>query len=72
MTDAPTREEIALYARNIGLTLPAAYLDELASAYANVRILIATMPTGRPHGDEPAHIFDPAKFQPVSAADVKA
>ena len=33
--------------------------------YANVRRMIDRIPTGRPRGDEPAHVFVPGKFMPV-------
>lgn len=62
--DAPTRDEIALLARMAGLTLPDAYFDQLVSAYGNVRELIDTLPSSRPRGDEPAHVFVPEKFLP--------
>ncbi len=72
MTNVPTRDEIAAYARHIGLNLPDAYIGELVSAYTNVRTLIATMPTDRPHGDEPAHIFSPRAFLPADPTQAKA
>lgn len=65
MADIPTDPDIAALARHIGLALPDAYLKELVSAYTSVRTLIAAMPTARPRGDEPAHIFDPRTFQPA-------
>jgi hypothetical protein len=65
MSTEPTKEEIVLLARQAGLNLPEAYFEELASAYANVRRMIDRVPTGRPRGDEPAHVFSPAKFLPA-------
>ena len=35
-------------------------------AYQHVRRLVALLPQPRSRGDEPAHIFDPAKFGPTS------
>ena len=64
MADTPTPEEIVLLARQAGLNLPPQYLNELVEAYGHVRLMIARLPVGRPHGDEPGHIFDPAKFLP--------
>lgn len=64
MTASPTPEEIALLARQAGLDLPPAYLKELTEAYGNVRQMIDRIPTGRPRGDEPAHVFVPTKFLP--------
>jgi hypothetical protein len=64
MSEAPTREEVVLLAHLAGLHLPDAYLDQLVSAYGNVRELIDTLPHGRPRGDEPAHVFVPEKFLP--------
>jgi len=58
----PSREEIAVLARHAGLALPPAYLAELADAYVHVRRMIARLPRSRPHGDEPAHVFDPLRF----------
>ena len=65
MTDKPTDDEIVLLARQAGLDLPPEYVQELASAYANVRRMIGRIPTGRPRGDEPAHVFVPTKFMPA-------
>ena len=65
MTTKPTPDEIVLLARQAGLDLPAAYLQELIDAYGNVRQMIDRIPTGRPRGDEPAHVFVPTKFLPA-------
>jgi hypothetical protein len=45
-----------------GLNLPVAYVDELVDAYTHIRALVAKLPQLRPYSDEPAHVFDPAKF----------
>jgi hypothetical protein len=60
----PSRDEIVLLARHAGLDLPAAYLDELVSAYANVQRMVARIPWDHPRGDEPAHVFTPVTFLP--------
>ena len=65
MTTTPSEDEIVLLARQAGLNLPAEYLSELIEAYGNVRRMIDRIPTERPRGDEPAHVFVPAKFMPV-------
>lgn len=65
MTAKPTDDEIVLLARQAGLDLPPEYFQELISAYGNVRRMIDRIPTGRPRGDEPAHVFVPTKFMPV-------
>ncbi len=65
MTTKPTPDEIVLLARQAGLDLPEAYLQELIDAYGNVRQMIDRIPTGRPRGDEPAHVFVPTKFLPA-------
>jgi len=65
MTTTPTQDEIVLLARQAGLDLPAEYLPDLIEAYGHVRRMIERIPAGRPHGDEPAHVFVPAKFMPV-------
>jgi hypothetical protein len=65
MTTMPTNDEIVLLARQAGLDLPAQYLPELIEAYGNVRRMIDRIPTGRPRGDEPAHVFVPTKFMPA-------
>jgi hypothetical protein len=67
MTAAPTDQEIAQLARQAGLDLPPAYLAELADAYAHVRAMVERLPAARPYGDEPAHIFVPAQFNPGGA-----
>jgi hypothetical protein len=64
MSNMPTQDEIVLLARQAGLDLPAEYLPELIDAYHNVRRMIDRVPTGRPRGDEPAHVFVPGKFMP--------
>ena len=56
------REDILSMARLAGLHLPAAYEDELVEAYDHIRRLVALLPQPRSRGDEPAHVFDPAKF----------
>ncbi|MDI1284759.1 MAG: hypothetical protein PSV46_10200 [Reyranella sp.] len=65
MTDTPSQDEIVHLARQAGLDLPPAYLQELVEAYRHVRAMVGRIPTGRPHGDEPAHIFVPEKFLPA-------
>lgn len=60
--DQPDRDAILTAARMAGLHLPAAYQDELVDAYAHVRALVALLPMPRARGDEPAHVFDPARF----------
>lgn len=65
MTDSPSREDVLQLARQAGLDLPPEYQQQLIEAYGHVRQMIARLPTGRPHGDEPAHIFDPMNFLPV-------
>jgi hypothetical protein len=65
MTTKPSPDEIVLLARQAGLNLPPEYLQELVDAYGNVRQMIDRIPTGRPRGDEPAHVFVPTKFLPV-------
>lgn len=65
MTTKTSPDEIVLLARQAGLDLPAAYLQELIDAYGNVRQMIDRIPTGRPRGDEPAHVFVPTKFLPA-------
>jgi hypothetical protein len=65
MSDKPTQDEIVLLARQAGLDLPPEYLPELIEAYGNVRRMIDRIPTGRPRGDEPAHVFVPTKFMPA-------
>jgi hypothetical protein len=64
MTDQPSDHEIVHLARQAGLVLPAAYLPELIEAYGHVRRMIGRIPTSRPHGDEPAHVFVPSVFLP--------
>ncbi len=60
----PSRDEIILLARQAGLTLPPAYLDELVDAYGHVQAMVARLPGSRPRADEPAHAFRPAAFLP--------
>lgn len=67
MTDPITDDDIIRLARQAGLDLPAAYLPELIEAYGHVRQMVARLPNGRPHGDEPAHVFVPTVFLPGKA-----
>lgn len=62
----PGRRDILLLARLAGLDLPAAYEAELVEAYGHVRRLVRHLPQTRPRGDEPAHVFDPARFRPTA------
>jgi hypothetical protein len=64
MPGSATDDEIMLLARQSGLDLPTAYFQELKEAYTIVRAMIARVPTGRPRGDEPAHVFVPTTFLP--------
>jgi hypothetical protein len=64
MPQPPTPEMVALLAQQAGLTLPDAYFQELVAAYTNVRQMIEALPSNRPRGDEPAHIFAPTHFRP--------
>jgi hypothetical protein len=64
MAAAPTPEQVSALAQQAGLDLPDAYFQELLSAYGNVRRMIDALPTNRPRGDEPAHVFVPTKFRP--------
>lgn len=59
-----TEQELLTLAHQAGLDLPPAYLQELATAYARIREMVAVMPTGRPRGDEPAHAFVATSFLP--------
>lgn len=64
MTNPLTDDDIIRLARHAGLDLPAAYLPELIEAYGHVRAMVGRLPAGRPHGDEPAHVFVPSAFLP--------
>lgn len=72
MTTAPqnsddnlvSRESVLALAANAGLHLPDAYREELISAYSHVRRMVARLPRG-PRSDEPAHVYAPARFQPM-------
>jgi hypothetical protein len=64
MPQPPTPETVTLLAQEAGLVLPDAYLPELLAAYTNVRRMIDSLPTNRPRGDEPAHVFMPTHFRP--------
>ena len=64
MTHPISDDEVVKLARQAGLDLPAEYLPELIDAYGHVRAMIGRLPGGRPHGDEPAHVFVPSVFAP--------
>jgi hypothetical protein len=62
MSAPPTPETVAILAKQAGLDLPVAYFQELVAAYTNVRHMIDSLPSSRPRGDEPAHVFVPNHF----------
>jgi hypothetical protein len=64
MPQTPTPETVTLLAEEAGLVLPDAYFQQLLAAYANVRRMIDDIPSNRPRGDEPAHVFMPTHFRP--------
>jgi hypothetical protein len=61
-----SRDDVLCIARLAGLHLPASYEAELVDAYGHIRRLVALLPQARPRSDEPAHIFDPARFGPAT------
>jgi hypothetical protein len=61
----PGRDAILCMANLAGLHLPAGYEAELLEAYEHVRRLVVLLPP-RSRGDEPAHIFDPVRFDPTT------
>jgi hypothetical protein len=60
------RDDILSIARLAGLHLPTSYEAELVEAYEHVRRLVTLLPQPRSRGDEPAHVFDPARFGPTT------
>jgi hypothetical protein len=67
MTETPaSRDDIAAMARAAGLNLSAEHFEELVEAYANLEPMLRRLRRGRDRADEPAHVFDPRKFMPVS------
>ncbi len=56
------RDDILIMARLAGLCLPASYEAELVEAYEHVRRLVTLLPRLCSRADEPAHIFNSAKF----------
>ncbi len=61
---ALSRDEILLLARQAGLDLPDAYVDELVDAYGFVAAMVGRLPRNRARADEPAHVFQPITFLP--------
>jgi hypothetical protein len=62
MTEEATREEVLVLAKQAGLDLPEAYLEELVSAYRHVQRMAARIPKAWGYAAEPAHVFVPAIF----------
>jgi hypothetical protein len=58
------RDDVLRMARLAGLDLPGAYEAELVEAHGHVRRLVALLPRPRARSDQPAHVFDPARFGP--------
>ncbi len=61
---ALSRAEILLLARQAGLDLPDAYVDELVDAYGLVTAMVGRLPRNRARADEPAHVFQPTTCLP--------
>ncbi len=56
--DAPTREEIEQYAKQMGLVnLTPEQMDEFAAAGAYMRGMLAGLPRDLALDEEPAHVF---------------
>ncbi len=68
MVYKPNRDEILMMARFAGLDLPAEFEDDLFAAHARVQEMLERLPRDRDRGDEPAHVFDPARFMPEKRA----
>ena len=62
MTEETTPDEIRVLARQAGLDLPEAYLQELMLAWRHVRAMAARIPRDPPMAAEPAHVFVPTIF----------
>ena len=60
------RDDILSIARLAGVQLPVSYEAQLVEAYEHVRRLVTLLPQPRSRGNEPAHIFDPARFGPTT------
>jgi hypothetical protein len=65
MDEQPDREDILSMARLAGLRLGSLQEAELLDAYQHVRRLVKLLPQVRSRGDEPAHVFDAARFSPI-------
>ncbi len=64
-TETASREEIAVLANRAGLNLAPEHFDQLVEAYGFVEKMIAALARAHSYGDEPAHAFVPAKFDPA-------
>jgi len=59
-----TREQMAQLAKIAGLELSPEHFEDMVTGYERIRGMLDRMPTGRPRGDEPAHVFRPETFAP--------
>ena len=60
------RDDILAIARLAGLHRLGPYEAELVDAHDHIRRLVTLLPQPRGRGNEPAHIFDPARFGPMA------
>jgi hypothetical protein len=56
-------DDILRIARLADLRLSNPYEAELVDAFGHVRRLVMLLPRSRSRSDEPAHTFDPTKFE---------
>jgi hypothetical protein len=66
MAEELDRADILRVARLAGVDPPRSYEGELVEAYRHVRRLVTLLPQPHARGDEPAHIFDPGRFRPMT------
>jgi hypothetical protein len=64
LTDLPpsSAEEIRALVKNAGLDLPEELLRQFIAAWPNYEAMVRRLPRRRSYGEEPAHVFRPARL----------
>ena len=59
-----TPDEVRALLRNAGVELPEELLRQFLAAWPNYEAMIRRIPRARAYGEEPAHVFRPARMPP--------
>lgn len=57
-----TPEEVRVMLQRAGLELPEALLQQFVAAWPAYEAMVRRIPRSRSYGEEPAHVFQPARI----------